>query len=277
MYRSLDSQKVVLTLQVLEKRIAERFPTSSLRSVCQELIQIGEESKEKLAWIARPLVALRVGISVLILGAVMAIVASVYRLEVHWGNFNLGEMLQILEATTNEVVLIGAAIFFLFTIESRVKRARSLKALYELRSVAHVIDMHQLTKDPSRDPSLNTASSPKVPMTRFQLIRYLDYCSEMLALVGKLAALYAQVSRDEVTLNTINEVESLCSNLTGQLWQKITILHAEKQVEEDAKAQPPAPSQPPVAQPPAAEAQPAQRPAPPSAKPPAKPKRPAKR
>lgn len=269
MYRSLDSQKVVLTLQVLEKRIAERFPTSGLRKVCQELIQIGQDAQTKLDWIARPLVPLRVGISVLILGAVLAIVASVYQLPVQWGHFNLGELLQILEATTNEIVLIGAAIFFLFTIESRVKRARSLKALYELRSVAHVIDMHQLTKDPGRDPALDTASSPKVPMTRFQLIRYLDYCSEMLSLVGKLAALYAQVSRDDVTLNTINEVESLCSNLTGQLWQKITILHAEKQADEDAATHPApiAPAAPPPAiQPPVTASPPPRPPAPSSPK-----------
>jgi hypothetical protein len=233
MYRLLDSQKVILTLVVLERRIAERFPDSGLRKVCQDLVQIGEESHEKVLWIARPLMPLRIGITVVILGAVLGIVASISNLPVRWGEFNLGELLQILEATTNEVVLIGAALFFLFTLETRVKRARSLKALYELRSIAHVIDMHQLTKDPSRDPNHNTSSSPKVPLTRFELIRYLDYCSEMLSLLGKLAALYAQVSRDDVTLNAINEVESLCGSLSTQLWQKIAILHAEKQVEEE--------------------------------------------
>jgi hypothetical protein len=34
------------------------------------------------------------------------------------------------------------------TIETRVKRRRALRAIHELRSIAHVIDMHQLTKDP---------------------------------------------------------------------------------------------------------------------------------
>lgn len=248
MYRTLDSQKVVQTLQVLEKRIAERFPDSGLRKVCQELVVVGQDAHGHLQWIARPLIWLRVGIAVFVLGAVLAIVASVYTLPVQWGHFNLGELLQILEATTNELVLIGAALFFLFTIESRVKRARSLRALYELRSIAHVIDMHQLTKDPGRDPNLDTASSPKVVLTRFQLIRYLDYCSELLSLVGKLAALYAQVSRDDVTLNTINEVEALCGSLSTQLWQKITILHAERQEEEHpASARPSAHPAAPVA------------------------------
>ena len=46
------------------------------------------------------------------------------------------------------MVLIGAAIFFLVTLETRVKRRRALAALHELRAIAHIIDMHQLTKDP---------------------------------------------------------------------------------------------------------------------------------
>jgi hypothetical protein len=163
----------------------------------------------------------------LVLLAFSLIVFTIQQMPVQWGNFNLGELLQILEATTNEIVLIGAALFFLFSIENRVKRGRALKALYALRSIAHVIDMHQLTKDPSRDPLHDTKSSPKVALNPFQLVRYLDYCSEMLSLVGKIGALYSQVSRDEVVLSTINELESLTSNLSALLWQKITILHAE--------------------------------------------------
>ena len=33
-------------------------------------------------------------------------------------------------------------------------------------------------------------------MSEFELMRYLDYCSEMLSLTGKLAALYMQNMRD---------------------------------------------------------------------------------
>jgi hypothetical protein len=54
------------------------------------------------------------------------------------------------------------AIYFLLTVESRVKRRTALRALHELRSIAHVIDMHQLTKDPEQllSPAMSTASSP---------------------------------------------------------------------------------------------------------------------
>jgi len=43
----------------------------------------------------------------------------------------------VLEAGINDIVLIGAGIFFLGTLEVRVKRSRALKALNELRAIAH--------------------------------------------------------------------------------------------------------------------------------------------
>lgn len=229
MYRELNPEEVIKTIGKLEQRIADRFPDSGLRKVCQELLAVAEESNEKIQWIKQPILVLRVGIAAFILLVMIGIMMSVYALPVHWGNFTGGELLQILEATTNELVLIGAALFFLFTLEARVKRSRALKVLFVLRSIAHVIDMHQLTKDPNRNPQQDTEHSPKVGLTKFELMRYLDYCSEMLALVGKIAALYAQVNRDEVVLNTINDVESLSSDLIQQLWQKITILHTENE------------------------------------------------
>ena len=59
-----------------------------------------------------------------------------------------------------------------------------------------------------------------------QLGRYLDYCSEMLSLTSKLAALYVQRFDDSVVLQAVNEVESLTNGLSRKVWQKITILEA---------------------------------------------------
>jgi hypothetical protein len=104
-----------------------------------------------------------------------------------------------------------------------------LSALHELRSLAHIIDMHQLTKDPHRlsdfpDGGSDTPSSPARTLTRFELGRYLDYCSEMLALLGKIAALYAQTTTDAVALGAVDEIEDLTSGLSHKIWQKIVIL-----------------------------------------------------
>ncbi|MFZ4476924.1 MAG: hypothetical protein ACOYPR_17145, partial [Saprospiraceae bacterium] len=91
---------------------------------------------------------------------------------------------------------------------------------------AHVVDMHQLTKDPAFVLSdiKNTAVSHKRVLTRTELTRYLDYCSEMLALVSKIAALFAQNIEDPVVLGAVNDLESLTQGLSGKIWQKIMIL-----------------------------------------------------
>lgn len=52
----------------------------------------------------------------------------------------------------------------------------------------------------------------------------LEYCSEMLSLTNKLAALYAQDSQDGVVLGAVRDVQELAGLLSGRIWQKIVIL-----------------------------------------------------
>jgi hypothetical protein len=134
-----------------------------------------------------------------------------------------------MEALANEVILVGAAIFFLVTMETRYKRRRGLKTLHQLRSIAHIIDMHQLTKDPERIRKSQfqpTKSSPKVEMDSFQLRRYLDYCSELLSLTGKVAAEYVNHFDDGPMVTAVNEIENLTTDLSRKIWQKIMVLQA---------------------------------------------------
>ena len=102
---------------------------------------------------------------------------------------------------------------------------RALKAIHQLRAVAHVIDMHQLTKDPAAydESYVSTASSPKRSLSAAELIRYLDYCSELLSLTGKLAALYIQRFDDEIALSAANDIENLTTQLSRKIWQKAMI------------------------------------------------------
>jgi hypothetical protein len=133
---------------------------------------------------------------------------------------------QGLDSIVNLLLIAFAAIWFVLTLEQRLKRRQVLGRLYELRSFAHVVDMHQLTKDPTvvLSGSEPTTSSPERRMSQFELSRYLDYCSEMLALIAKLAALYAGRTRDGETIVAVGEVEALTSDLGRKIWQKIMIL-----------------------------------------------------
>ena len=84
--------------------------------------------------------------------------------------------------------------------------------------------MHQLTKDPSAKSSAGPVGAPSPrQLPPADLSRYLDYCSEMLSLLGKLAALYAQSHRDAAIAQTVNDIEVLTTNLARKIWQKIAI------------------------------------------------------
>ncbi len=227
----LNPDKILLTLDTLSQRIEDRFPQSGLSRVCRNLVEIGQQAKARALWIAKPIVGLRIGVGVLIAIILAGLIETFMQIGMPTSGLELGELIQISEAGLNNVVLIGAAIFFLLTLETRIKRRRALKSLHELRAIAHIIDMHQLTKDPERLSSFWTDSerSPKRTMGHFELNRYLDYCSEMLALVGKLAALYVQNFPDSVALASVNEIETLASGLSRKIMQKLMILQSMKE------------------------------------------------
>jgi hypothetical protein len=227
MYRNLNQEKTIETINKLQQRIQERFPRSGLSKVCEELYTVAKDIRRQAEWIARPHYGLRAASVLLILIVLFGVGYSISLLKPSVTGISVSDLVQTSEAGLNDLVLLGAAVFFLVTIEIRLKRAKALKALHELRSLAHVIDMHQLTKDPSQygQGVVLTATSPKVRMTSYELIRYLDYCSEMLSLIGKMAALYAQDFHDSVVLSAVNELENLTTGLSRKIWQKIIILN----------------------------------------------------
>ncbi len=223
MYRSLDPQMTIATLRTLSQRIEERFSGASLNKVCQELLAIAEETTGRIQWLSRSHLGIRFAVLIVIGLAIGAGRYIINHLRFSADRYGIEE----LEAATNAIVLTGAALLFLMTLESRLKRARVLKAVNELRAISHVIDMHQLTKDPSHviaGVGSRTRSSPQRTLTAYQLTRYLDYCSEMLSLVGKLAALYAQSTSDSVVLQSVNDIEQLTNGISRKIWQKIMIL-----------------------------------------------------
>lgn len=227
MYKSLNPDKIIETIKTLHQRIEERFPDTGLVRVCSEFYSVANTTRNTASKIAKPNYLLRVSVGIIILFIVIGAVYSISLMDITMSSMDIGEVVQISESAMNDVVLIGAALFFLVTVEIRIKRRRVLDALHELRTLAHVIDMHQLTKDPSRYQKnvVRTKSSPTTDMTAYELMRYLDYCSEMLSLTGKVAALYAEDFTDAVVLSAVNELESLTTGLSRKIWQKIMILH----------------------------------------------------
>ncbi len=227
----LDAEKVAATVSNLKTRIKERFPVSGLYQVCEQLESVADQTRERIRQIQEPILWAKFAFWFLILAvfALSVVAPLVLGLGFTEEDMTWKSVLELGDPIFNEIIVIGALFFFMFRLETLIKRKRALKALHELRSLAHIIDMHQLTKDPERVmPGMvyvNTPQSPRAELSRFELRRYLDYCTEMLSLTGKLAAVYVQNFDDEVALAAVNEVETLTTGLSGKIWQKITILH----------------------------------------------------
>lgn len=224
--QTLDERSIIKTLEVLRNRVAERFPTRGLTQTAIHLLDLARITAAEAAELRRPYWGLR-------FISFLAILAGLSGFALLYGFFSvilesqvrLAEFAQGLEATLNIILIAGIIIGFVLRIENRRKRTRALNGLYRLRAVSHVIDMHQLTKDPASIVLAKpTSSSPKRDLTSDELLRYLDYCTEMLSLTGKLAALYAQYFPDATVVAAVNDVEQLTTNLSRKIWQKIVLV-----------------------------------------------------
>ena len=246
-YRSLDPARVIETIGALRQRISERFPGAGLANVCSTLHVIAKENSTRAERISKSNLPLRLLIVVIMLAGAAGLGWIVYQFYLFPRSAdNVYSVLQGVEAAANLTVLLGAAVFFLVRIEERLKRNNALSALHELRSIVHVIDMHQLTKDPSVGITVagNTASSPQRVLSAYEVTRYLDYCSEMVSLTSKVAVLFGQGFPDAIVIDVVSDIERVAAGLSQKIWQKIMILQS------TAAAQaPPAPA---VSSPPAA-------------------------
>ena len=216
-YQTLDPVRIIETLERLKGRIEQRFPESGLSKVCAELTATARHTTARAAEIVAHNWPLRIAVSVIILIGVWAVFGAAKLLHLEDIETNVG-LLQTLEAAVNLLILFGGATWFLIGLDDRLKRQKALDQLHTLRSLAHVVDMHQLTKDPHTSEPDGATLNPEA------LTRYLDYCAEMLALIAKLAALYAERMRDPIVIDAVTEIENLTTGLSRKIWQKISIV-----------------------------------------------------
>lgn len=224
MYRALQAQKITETIEALARRIGGRFPGSGLWHVCTDLVALSRQTCDRIDDVTKPHWMLRCTLAIMQIATIviLAIIAK-FALSLK-GSDELSDFLQGFDAAISLAIFVGGSAFFVWTLEARYKRGKALKALHELRSIVHVIDMHQLTKDPSMLGGARVSSSPERNMSPFELMRYLDYCTEMLSLTAKLAALYAEKNNDPIVVDTVGDIERLTSSMAGQIWQKITMV-----------------------------------------------------
>lgn len=227
-YRRLDPEQIIRTAAKLEQRVGERFPEAGLRNVATELVSLARDLAQSAQALQAPIwwVRVLIGLTVAAGAAVFLFVGTILSFDrISTGAF---DFVQGIEASLNTLLLAALGFLALARSEERIKRKRVFVELHTLRSLIHVVDMHQLTKDPAAlsGEFKPTANSPDRITNSQDLARYLDYCSEMLSITGKLAALFAQSVNDEVVVDAVNDIEELGSNLSRKIWQKITMIES---------------------------------------------------
>jgi hypothetical protein len=226
-YSTLNPERLQETQRKLAKRIETTFPTSGLKNVAAELVGMVQEAGVRSAAIRRPNWPLRVAVVLLALGALGLILRLATSLQVKTDLKDAMGLFTFVESALRACFFFGAVVLFLVSLEIRMKRRRALSALHELRAMAHVVEMHQIAKDPV---GLLRGSPPKpgdkeqTTKTSEELNRYLNYCNELLSIISKIAALYVQDFPDVPTVAAADQVENLCSGISQRIWQKITVL-----------------------------------------------------
>jgi hypothetical protein len=225
-YRTLHPDRIRETAERLAGEVEGRFPGSGLGRVAAEVAEVARRAGERCAAIRKGSPGLRLGIAVLVgvgLGALLLVFTNVRVTEDMW---RIENFVQEINNVLGTVVFLGAAIAFLVSLENRWRRGRALSAVGELRALAHVIDMHQLTKDSyiAHDPSRKASSTGAAAMSPADLSRYFEFCSELLSITAKVGAVYVHALPDPVALQEVDELEELCLGLSHKIWQKIALV-----------------------------------------------------
>ena len=226
----LDPEKILNTATTLSLRVSERFPESGLARLASELAEISRGTVRNVERSGRRIPLIRLGAWFVILLGLWLVMLITRHLHLNWDDIsdvnNPGDLIQAIQASIETTVFLVASIAFFFGWENRVRRNRAMVALHELRTLAHLVDIHQLNKTPDtvRFSGSMTKNSPVRRLSPFELARYFSYCTEMLSLVGKLAMLYVQDFPDPVVLQAVDQIEDLTTGLSSKIWEKSMLL-----------------------------------------------------
>jgi hypothetical protein len=210
-YRHLRVDRLIETADRLADRVSKRFPNAALGQIAAAVADVTREAVGTTEKINRPNWWLRgglIGLAVLVVvGAVLVAVSL---------RDQTTTLTRVLEPLRLAPLYLGAIVVFFWTLEARFKRAKAVKAIHQLRAMAHIIDMHQLSKDPEYGGV--KAYKPE------ELMQYLHYCTEMLAIIAKIGQLYVEDFHDMTTLSAVDQLEGLTTGLSQKIWQKLMIL-----------------------------------------------------
>lgn len=211
----LSAGQVRATVIALRERIAARFPDHHLIRVADQLAamveQVGQHTQDKHLRVARATLAARTVAAAALLLAVCVLVLALSEVLTQRPG-DVATWIPLVESVINTMVFIAIAFLFLWAFPERRERKGLLALLHQLRSVAHVLDLHHLELEQDR------------AMPPAQLYAYLGFCTELFSLIATCGALCAERSSDSTVLQTVSDVETLTTQLSGTVFAKMELL-----------------------------------------------------
>lgn len=219
-------EELVETCEKLARRIHEAFPGRSIDDHAKCFAErVDAIVKDKGRAIKAPGWLQRISAVGGIAAVTLLILTSVLCVRRVGDIDNLPTYLSSLDAFFTVLAATVAGGLTMRSIRQRVEQNLAVKRLDELRGVAHVTDMLQIAKCPTRllysDPS---TTIPDTALDVRQMTEYLSYAAELQSLTAKVAAVYGRWSTDAAVHAAIDGIERLCADLERKSLQKVLLL-----------------------------------------------------
>ena len=195
----LDPARIIETAENLAREVGEKLPGSSLAGLAVELAQIAHETDERTLRARRPIYAIRVISLLAVSVSLLALWYLLGHIHTRWEFGTITEVFEAADAGFNLLILLAGALWFLITIENRIKRRKALLFIEELREFIHVIDVTQLYYTPA-------VYNPDHETTRTSVsfdYTYFLFCTQMLAIISNLAPLYSRGTTGDSILRSL--------------------------------------------------------------------------
>ena len=212
----LDPSKIIETAENLARRISESLPGSNLAGLATLLVQIARDTNQRVHQARKPIIAIRLASGTAIGGCLLGLWYLLRNVHTRSEFSNVAEFLGAADTAFNFLVALAGALWFLITLEGRLKRKKALDSIQELREFIHVIDATQLYYTP--DLYVKDGEIPN-KARRFDHT-YLLFCSQMLGVISNLAALYTRGSAGDSVMQASADIEMFAAALTSKLYSK---------------------------------------------------------
>jgi len=212
----LDPSRIIETAEDLAQRIDQKLPGSTLAGLAAELVRIARDTDQRVQQARKPILAIRFASVIAIGCGLLGLWYLVRHIHTRWEFGTVTDLFEATDAGFNILVVLAGALWFLITLEARLKSKKVLESIQELREFIHVIDATQLYYTP--EIYHHDAESPS-NRWRFDHT-YLLACSLMLGVISNLAALYTRGAAGDSIMRAAADVEMFAAALTGKLYAK---------------------------------------------------------